>query len=421
MKTTCEARKYCDKCFVGYYPKRNDHKCGTFICKNCGEKHDGSPHFCLIGVLDKERISKDDKVRKVFVSFDTETRGGETEDGYTEMIPNLIISQTVCDLCYNYEEQTKLADCDFCGSFTSEFFGEECSDRFVHYVCEVLAKKISDTESRIYVFAHNLSVSSHLIIKFLTQCLQGFDGRFIMQSLWKKNYKGLTLIQKGTKIVKVDVSNVRFLDSLAILQMSLAKTAKSFRDKKDRVKGDFPHLMNKPEFYDYNGSMPSKELYASKFFSKEKLNEFNTWYNKQVEDGVVFNFMEELKKYCTNDVEILLFSVLQFWKLFKDITTVDPFTRKFTLASIGQEYFRSCIMKPKTIGIVPLGGYVPKDSSVPESAWLDHIEKENGIQLIRQYRIGPYKVDGYHEDSRTVYEFLGMCNTICQHYDLTPC
>lgn len=228
-----------------------------------------------------------------------------------------------------------------------------------------------------------------------------------MRSLWRKNYKGLTLIQKGTKIVKIDVANVRFLDSLAILQMSLEKTAKSFRDRKDRVKGNFPHMMNKPEYYAYNGSMPPKELYASNLFSIDKHNEFHEWYRKQVEDGVLFNFMEELKKYCTNDVDILLFSVLQFWKLFKDITTVDPFTRKFTLASIGQEYFRSCIMRPGTIGIVPLGGYVPKDSSVPESSWLDYVEKSQGISLKRQFRIGPYRVDGYHEETKTVYEFLG--------------
>lgn len=197
------------------------------------------------------------------------------------------------------------------------------------------------------------------------------------------------------------------MDSLAILQMSLAKTATSFRDKKERVKGDFPHLMNKPEHYNYIGGIPDKQFYSSNFFSKEKRDEFNQWYDKQKADGFEFNFMKELKKYCTNDVDILLFSMLQFWKLFKEITTIDPFTRKFTLASIGQEYFRSCIMKPKTIGIVPLGGYVHEKSSSSESAWLDYIEKQEDIKLVRQYRIGPYKVDGYHEDTRTVYEFLG--------------
>lgn len=159
LKTTCEARKECKTCFVNYYPKTTEHKCGVYKCKSCGEEHDGSPHACVIGVLSKDKIVKEDKVRKVFVAFDTETRSGKTEDGFTEMIPNLIISQTVCDLCYNYEEQTKLADCNYCGTFTREFFGDDCSDKFVSYVCEELARKIGDTESRIFVFAHNLSVS----------------------------------------------------------------------------------------------------------------------------------------------------------------------------------------------------------------------------------------------------------------------
>lgn len=140
------------------------HKCGVFKCHNCGEEHDGSPHYCLISVLNRDKIMKEDRLRKVFVAFDTETRCGDNEEGYTEMVPNLIISQTVCDLCYDYEAQTKTSECTFCGVFKNEFFGDDCADLFVTYVCEQLAKKISNTESRIHVFAHNLSVSSIFLL-----------------------------------------------------------------------------------------------------------------------------------------------------------------------------------------------------------------------------------------------------------------
>lgn len=232
-----------------------------------------------------------------------------------------------------------------------------------------------------------------------------------MRDLWTKNYKDVRIVQKGTKIIKVDVANVRYLDSLSIFQMSLAKTAKSFRDKKDRIKGTFPHLANTEEFYDYDGVILDKKWYATEYFTETDRIEFHRWHNEQVSKGTRFKFMEELKKYCENDVEILLFSVMQFRKLFKEITGIDPITRKFTLASIGQEYFRSSIMKENTIGIVPTGGYLPipgKGSSVPESAWLDDIEREKGIILERQYQIGPYTVDGFHPESMTVFEFLGI-------------
>ena len=392
----CEAYKKCDKCHYLYRNvKQENHICGVYKCSNCYASYTTSPHYCFIRPLDEGRLKVEDAVTKVIVAFDIETyETEEDESGYRELKANLCISHTVCDHCYDYNLHVKKSDmCSFCGRLQNVFFGDDCIKRFIDYLCIELATRIGMSNSNIFAYAHNF---------------KGFDGRFILQEIYTRKFEGVNMIMTGTKVLRVKIGNVFIQDSASFFQMSLDKCAKSFQDKKQRMKGDFPHLANSPKNYDYSGPMLPMEMYPIKFMPRTKLEEFKRWYNGQVAIGYQFNFKEELIKYCVNDVEILLFSIMQFRSVFKEASGLCPLTRNFTLASIGQEVFRAKIMKPETIGIVPIKGYTnSSSSSAKEMAWLDLRELETGTIIARQKRIGPYVVDGFSSELNTVYEYQG--------------
>ena len=398
----CIKRKLCDKCNVLY--QDDPHICFHYRCQGCKQMYTATPHYCSIQPLDKTKLVKDDSINKIIVTFDIEAIQSEPDPntGYSVFKANLVISHTICDFCYSNNEQKKEFEiCPRCGEHEHRFFGDSCIESFITYICDEMGSKIGKTTSTIYVWAHNF---------------KGFDSRFILTELWKRNYLGVKIIMAGSKVIKIDVGCVRFLDSLSFFQMSLANCAKSFKGNLSMVKGDFPHGANKEENYNYVGPMFPISDYPIKYMPVDKKAAFLEWYNDQIDSNYVFRFHDELVKYCRNDVAILEFTLMEFRKLFKIATDLDIFTRVFTLAAVGLETYRASMMLYE-IGIVPLSGYVPiGNSSVKEHAWLDYIQKNKNIIIIRQYRIGPYYCDGYHEETRTVYEFLG-----CHYHGCLKC
>ena len=412
-KSTCQKAEKCKLCDVIYRKdKRRRHECDMSFCQLCKTSYKVSPHFCYINPLDLAKLENEDTRNKIIVSFDIETRVAEVDaKGFSILKPNLLISHTVCDRCYDYENGTKkIDDCKTCRKLENIYFGDDCVSQFIDYVCkdlsaeatkperdeitgEVIKKQREDMDayrSKIFVYAHNL---------------KGFDGRFILRDLWQRKFQGLEHVFAGSKILKIDVGVVRFLDSVSFLQMPLASVAKAF--SLPNQKGDFPHHANKPENYDYIGPYFPLQDYSVEFMKKEKKNEFMTWHQSMVDSGAIFNFKQEFIGYCRNDVKILLGAIMSFRKLFKEVARTDPTTRNFTLAAVGQETYRSQLMS-KPIGIVPAGGYEQtRTTSLGESLWLDWIQKTQGIKIDRQQFRGPYVADGWHEDTNTVYEFNG--------------
>jgi hypothetical protein len=214
-------------------------------------------------------------------------------------------------------------------------------------------------------------------------------------------------VMKGTKIMKIDVGNVRFMDSLLFFQQALSSLPKAF-DLEDAEKGHFPHYVNIPEYQELEcliGDIPI-EKFGIKTMKKDSAAKLQNWYDEMKGKREVFNLERDLEKYCANDVLILLQSVMSFRQLFKDQTGLDPLSRSFTLASVGLEYFRTNILEEKTIGITPIEGYFSqRKSSISATAWLDYQEfvvfKK---KIIREYRIGPYFADGFINEPYTQFE-----------------
>jgi len=74
-------------------------------------------------------------------------------------------------------------------------------------------------------------------------------------------------------------------------------------------------------------------------------------------------------------------------------------------------------LKPDTIGVIPTGGYTGNDNCGRKSLmWMVYREKTDGGRKImyvrngREYRLPElhhYSVDGFCQETRSVYEFLG--------------
>jgi len=172
-------------------------------------------------------------------------------------------------------------------------------------------------------------------------------------------------------------------------------------------KGFCPFLLNDKEEINYVGRLPDEWYFGTDIMKSNDLARFQTWYN--LNQGIIFDLKFYMVKYCANDVLILLLSVMKFRNQFKEITSIDPITRNFTLASIGLEIFRAKFLKPEQLAITPISGYSSRRSSIISNIWLSYREVQANITINREYRIGNYYADGFHVDSSTVYEFLGVC------------
>jgi hypothetical protein len=265
-----------------------------------------------------------------------------------------------------------------------------------------LAKRASKLKAKVYVFAHNA---------------RGYDGHFILQDLFERGFECTEIIMCGLKVLKIDVANVRLIDSLSFFQQPLSSLPKSFGLDSHVIKGYFPHFFNIEENYDYEGSIPSIEYFGIKYMKPKTANECRIWHQSLIENNYVYNFKNELIKYCANDVKILTMSIMKFRRLFNSVTGIDPITRTFTLASVGLEYFRAKVLQENTIGITPIDGYiVGRHKSMKGNIWLDWLQKELGKEIVREQKIGPFWADGYIPGERRALEFFG-----CYYHNCETC
>jgi len=92
---------------------------------------------------------------------------------------------------------------------------------------------------------------------------------------------------------------------------------------------------------------------------------------------------------------------------------VDPFLVSLTIAPACNHVFRKNFLRPRTIGIVPHGGYNRKENqSVIALKWLKWVSETQNIRIRHklnggEVKIGWCKVNGLDEENGTIYEFQG--------------
>jgi hypothetical protein len=92
-------------------------------------------------------------------------------------------------------------------------------------------------------------------------------------------------------------------------------------------------------------------------------NDFLNWHSKL---NGLFNFNEEMYKYCLSDIEILRNECLSYRKIFLEISKknnfgIDPFLNCFTLPSACLFIYRPNFMKSKRTALIP-DGFDPTQS-----------------------------------------------------------
>ena len=89
-------------------------------------------------------------------------------------------------------------------------------------------------------------------------------------------------------------------------------------------KGYFPLKFNIPQLQNYVGPTPAAE-YLFEFEEKEEgfRKPFLAWHAPQVADRVVYNFREEMHKYCHSDVDILRRGFQKFREMFITLQDVN--------------------------------------------------------------------------------------------------
>ena len=124
--------------------------------------------------------------------------------------------------------------------------------------------------------------------------------------------------------------NIRFIDSISFIPMALRNFPKTF-GLEELSKGYFPHHFNTDENQDYVGKYPGKDQYGYNEMVKKDKETFDQWYCT-VKDKV-FNFKEEMYKYCKSDVDILRKGCLIYRQNILELFEIDPFSYT-TLASV---------------------------------------------------------------------------------------
>lgn len=392
----CNTIKYCEKCELEY-KERDGHKCNEFKCEHCRDKYVEQPHYCYVKPLKMEELKEDDSMPKIFVAFDIESMLIQ-KDNYIEHKPILLCYWIACTKCWDNNITNNKPNCDLCHGRKSEIYGEDCVEKFDKIIIKEVAPLANKVKGTVNVLAHNLS---------------GYDGQWIFKDLIEKEMKNIKPIARGLKFLCIDLENVRFIDSLKYLQRPLADLNKMF-DMEGALKGFFPHHYNNRE--NQKKQTPFRELtkdhFGYKQMSQKRANEFNEWYQKMWDANLLYDLDREMRKYCRNDVEILMKAVMKFRHLFMETQGLDPTSRCFTLPSVGSESFRATELQPNTLGVTPVKNYGNRGkNSFAGRAWLDVKQKENrNEEIIREYKVGKYYADGMiceNWEPKIAFEFYG--------------
>ena len=151
----------------------------------------------------------------------------------------------------------------------------------------------------------------------------------------------------------------------------------------------------------------------------EAREKFMAWHQEQVENNYVFDFQEEILKYCRSDVDILAECCKLYREMFKlatdtgnDETGIDPFDSATTIAAYCMQVYRAKFLRKDTIALLPQHQELKRKQSHEALQWLSYTAEKEGIRMQHdrnggEKRVARYSLDGYCEETHTAYEYQG--------------
>ena len=375
----CDRVKKCKSCGKMLFKGRtrfDNHSCEEKRCNVCKEYVERN-HRCHMQVVKQEPESK-----WRFICYDFETAANNPEGKHEAVACSVAVKCWRCP-----RDGFCLKKCGY-----KWFSGKDT----VHSFCSWLFSKANKNS---IAFAHNN---------------KGFDGMFLIK--WLETQQMCPyFIFNGQKVILINAEclNLRILDSLSFFSVALTKLPAMFGFKEKLLKGWFPHYFTSLKNMKYVGDWPERSFFGYNQMDDSEKKTFDEWYEAERKKGK-FHFMARMKMYADNDVAILLESVLRFKELFEQVTSgIFPY-KATTIASACQLVYRTNFLSPRTIGIIPAEGYLPKDlQSGKALQWLTWLEHSRNIKIQharteeREKVIDGVKVDGWLESKRQVFMFNG--------------
>ena len=378
-RTVCEAVRKCPKCHKSMdVRKLNKHPCvDNKKCSTC-EAVLNPNHQCY---MQQEPVKEEPSYAQLLF-FDFECT---QEHGIHEV-----------NLCVVYDEEGEV----------KVFRGKNTVKEF----CEWL---FTPEHDKCVVIAHNFQgYDSYPILNQLNQdgipCDVTFNGA-----------KCVTLTTKPKQPKRTSLKiDIKFIDSLNFIPMALARFPKTF-GQDELCKGYFPHYFNKDENQDYVGPIPCQDDYGANYMKPEAREKFMAWHQEQVENNYVFDFQQEILKYCRSDVDILAQCCKLYREMFRkatdtthDETGLDPFDSVTTIAGYCMKVYRTKFLKKDTIALLPQHQQLKRKQSHEALQWLSYTAEKEGIRMQHdrnggEKRVGRYSLDGYCEETHTAYEYQG--------------
>ncbi|CAI2358107.1 unnamed protein product [Caenorhabditis sp. 36 PRJEB53466] len=148
--------------------------------------------------------------------------------------------------------------------------------------------------------------------------------------------------------------------------------------------------------------MPDNDFYNHENKSPQVKEKVIQFLNQERAEGKVFNFVEEIFKYCYGDVLILASALAVFEKEFEAVTNVCIFEESTTAASAAVKVFqRNHLEHKKPIVLDARPSVSVKASIISQKylAWFGDVEKVP-IEISSttgERKIGKYSVDGFVE------------------------
>ena len=365
-RTVCQVIRNCEKCGNAMDIRKirdGGHICGR-KCKTCGLilTQEDTDHKCYIKQLEQEEESSYNHL--LFFDFEATQEHG-----------------THCpNLCVVHDEEREVA----------LFQGKDTVRKFCQWL-------FTPEHKGCIVVAHNF---------------QGYDGYFITEYLIE-NAIHYEIIYRGAKSLSLKVPgwDIRFIDSLNFIPMSLAKFPKTF-GQDELCKGYFPHRFNKDENQNYVGPIPCKNDYGVNFMKPGEREAFMAWHDEQVANNYRYDFREEIIKYCRSDVDILRKCCLLYREMFRNETGIDPFNKALTIASYCQEVYLTNFLKKDTIAVFNNNRQLKTKQSNDAVTWLSYISEKEDLYIkhVRnggEKRFQRYSLDGYCEETHAAYEYQG--------------
>ena len=313
--TTCNT---CGEWFPQKTENLDNHHCEDLTCSYCHKIHKRGSE-CYITTTKPSHSNP----RFKYIFYDFESYLADPVPGETHRVHkvNYAVAMTYCSDCGD----------NVCPSCTEiqYFSGLDGSDPVYQFCVWATSNPVNHNSVCI---AHNF---------------KGYDGMFVLDYLVTQG-NDVRVTFQGGKILNIFLQNVKvsFIDSLSFLMMPLRQFTSTFQIP-DKVKGEFPHCFNVPANYNYTGCLPALQYYDPDSMKPEPRGKLIQWHRQHENDRFVF--AEELKRYCTADVDLLRAGCIHFRNSFLQSTGIDPF-EKITIASTCMEVFRRGFLGENIIG-----------------------------------------------------------------------